>query len=162
MRCAACSMHDNIAVLTADARTTTTQIDWTARYCKLRLFMCYTGGSCAGSQLVMSGHSRCASRHSLPPCMSGAQHAIDVNSSCHNMGFSVGYISVCRRCTHPQEWVETERACYLIRQHVYANLSHRLGTRPFLSHLEKVCRPRGICLSPWSSRLLLHAGFQRA
>ena len=40
-----------------------------------------------------------------------------------------------------QEWVETERACYLIRQHVYANLSHRLGTRPFLSHLEKVGRP---------------------
>ena len=37
--------------------------------------------------------------------------------------------------------METERACYLIRQHVYANLSHRLGTRPFLSHLEKVCRP---------------------
>jgi hypothetical protein len=41
-------------------------------------------------------------------------------------------------CLHLQEWVETERACYLIRQHVYASLSHRLGTRPFLSHLEKV------------------------
>ncbi len=40
-----------------------------------------------------------------------------------------------------QEWVETERACYLIRQHVYASLSHRLGTRPFLSHLEKVYKP---------------------
>jgi hypothetical protein len=44
-----------------------------------------------------------------------------------------------KKCIHPQEWVETERACYLIRQHVYANLSHRLGTRPFLSHFEKVC-----------------------
>lgn len=43
--------------------------------------------------------------------------------------------------SHVQEWVETERACYLLRQHVYASLSHRLGTRPFLSHLEKVNAP---------------------
>lgn len=42
-------------------------------------------------------------------------------------------------CPAAQEWLETERACYLIRQHVYASLSHRLGTRPFLSHVEKVC-----------------------
>ena len=38
----------------------------------------------------------------------------------------------------PQEWLETERACYLMRQHVFASLSHRLGSHPFLSHLEKV------------------------
>ncbi len=42
-------------------------------------------------------------------------------------------------CPAAQEWLETERACYLMRQHVYASLSHRLGTRPFLSHVEKVC-----------------------
>ena len=38
-----------------------------------------------------------------------------------------------------QEWVETDRACYLIRQYVFSNLYHRLSMRPFMSHIEKVC-----------------------
>jgi hypothetical protein len=38
-----------------------------------------------------------------------------------------------------QEWLETDRACYLIRQYVFSNLYHRLSMRPFMSHIEKVC-----------------------
>jgi len=39
-----------------------------------------------------------------------------------------------------QEWLETDRACYLIRQYVFSNLYHRLSMRPFMSHIEKVPR----------------------
>ena len=37
-----------------------------------------------------------------------------------------------------QEFVETERACYLIRQYVFSNLYDRLSMRPFLAPIEKV------------------------
>ena len=39
-----------------------------------------------------------------------------------------------------QEFVETVRACYLIRQYVFSNLYDRLSMRPFLAPIEKVGR----------------------
>ena len=47
-----------------------------------------------------------------------------------------------------QEWLETDRACYLIRQYVFSNLYHRLSMRPFMSHIEKV--PRSVLMSALS------------
>ena len=37
-----------------------------------------------------------------------------------------------------QQWQDSDKASYLLRQHVYSNLHHRLSTRPFLSSVEKV------------------------
>ncbi|KAK9817197.1 hypothetical protein WJX72_010933 [[Myrmecia] bisecta] len=37
-----------------------------------------------------------------------------------------------------QHFYQTDKACYLIRQHIFSNLYHRLSTRPFLSHTEKL------------------------
>ena len=56
-------------------------------------------------------------------------------------------ISLCRErlsvpgCVHAlpfQAFLESEKAAYLIRPHVFADLYHRLSTRPFLSRIEKV------------------------
>ena len=44
-------------------------------------------------------------------------------------------------CSHVwpfQQWQDSDKASYLLRQHVYSNLHHRLSTRPFLSSVEKV------------------------
>ena len=41
-----------------------------------------------------------------------------------------------------QEFVETDRACYLIRQYVFSNLYDRLSMRPFLAPIEKVGCPQ--------------------
>lgn len=59
----------------------------------------------------------------------------------------VSYFTLRRRlwglpCPHVwpfQEFVETERACYLIRQYIFSNLYDRLSMRPFLAPIEKVC-----------------------
>lgn len=57
-------------------------------------------------------------------------------------------ICVCREklsvpgCVHAlpfQAFLESEKAAYLIRPHIFADLYHRLSTRPFLSRIEKVC-----------------------
>ena len=37
-----------------------------------------------------------------------------------------------------QSFFATDKAAYLIRQHIFSNLYHRLSTRPFLASLEKV------------------------
>ena len=45
-------------------------------------------------------------------------------------------------CVHAlpfQAFLESDKAAYLIRPHVFADLYHRLSTRPFLSRIEKVC-----------------------
>ena len=44
-------------------------------------------------------------------------------------------------CVHAlpfQAFLESEKAAYLIRPHIFADLYHRLSTRPFLSRIEKV------------------------
>lgn len=38
----------------------------------------------------------------------------------------------------PQAWREAPGAAYVVRQHVWGNVYDRLGTRPFLTNLEKV------------------------
>jgi hypothetical protein len=40
----------------------------------------------------------------------------------------------------PQAWKETPASAYLLRQHLWSNLYDRLGTRPFLTGVEKVGR----------------------
>ena len=45
-------------------------------------------------------------------------------------------------CVHAlpfQAFLESDKAAYLIRPHVFADLYHRLSTRLFLSRIEKVC-----------------------
>lgn len=37
-----------------------------------------------------------------------------------------------------QHFFATEKAAYLMRQHIFANLYHRLSTRPFFGNIEKV------------------------
>ncbi len=37
-----------------------------------------------------------------------------------------------------QAFLESDRAAYLIRPYIFADLYHRLSTRPFLSSIEKV------------------------
>lgn len=37
-----------------------------------------------------------------------------------------------------QRFFHTDKAAYLIRQHIFSNLYHRLSTRPFLASVEKV------------------------
>ena len=37
-----------------------------------------------------------------------------------------------------QHFFSTEKAAYLLRQHIFSNLYHRLSTRPFLASIEKV------------------------
>ena len=44
-------------------------------------------------------------------------------------------------CSHVwpfQQWQDSDKASYLLRQHLYSNLHHRLSTRPFLSSIQKV------------------------
>lgn len=44
-------------------------------------------------------------------------------------------------CVHVlpfQAFLESDRAAYLIRPYIFADLYHRLSTRPFLSSIEKV------------------------
>ncbi|KAM0929743.1 hypothetical protein ACQ4PT_001371 [Festuca glaucescens] len=46
-----------------------------------------------------------------------------------------------------QIWFQTDKAAYLLRQYFYSNLHDRLGTRPFLSQIEK----------KWLAFQLIHA-----
>lgn len=38
-----------------------------------------------------------------------------------------------------QAFLESDKAAYLIRPYIFADLYHRLSTRPFLSAIEKAC-----------------------
>lgn len=40
-----------------------------------------------------------------------------------------------------QRFIQTDKAVYLLRQHIFSNLHDRLSTRPFLSDMEKVPPP---------------------
>ena len=47
-----------------------------------------------------------------------------------------------------QAFLQSDKAAYLLRPHVFADLYHRLSTRPFLSAIEKVRPPRPAACMP--------------
>jgi hypothetical protein len=50
-----------------------------------------------------------------------------------------------------QAFVDAPYAAYLMRQHMASSLYDRLSTRPFLTHIEKVCRVQRFPLHRCSS-----------
>lgn len=133
------------------------EVLWSSRYCTIILTM-YTviqssvlrHTSCAPCRCTTSAAMSQTFGPMRPGCWTSGANVdqLCMRQTLYFASKSLTTFFVCTRerlagpgCLHMlpfQAFLESDRAAYLIRPYIFADLYHRLSTRPFLSAIEKV------------------------